>query len=194
MTIANSKVTLSGAPSSVPQWRKDRCVHCAAELTRGLGLSCSGHRMPNQEWVPCTAPTPKEYIANLTMERDKWQKLAEELEREADSWRAICQTHQDRLEKPDQCPVCLWSEKLWPQELSDTATALRITDRSLHAMQEKVDELRATLEPFAKYGRLVTALVPDTCPMATSPCGRLKEGHQFTVGNCRRAAEVLDKP
>ena len=46
-----------------PQWRRDRCVHCAA----GLGMSCLDkyHWVNGDGHLRCTAPTADERIAEL---------------------------------------------------------------------------------------------------------------------------------
>src|SRR5260221_5801043 len=65
-------------PSQIPEWRKKRCVHCAAGLEIYNGLSsvigrrhvkwcpgAGGDHDPHTIYVPCTALTETEYIAEL---------------------------------------------------------------------------------------------------------------------------------
>ncbi len=62
-----TKYTCNNQPTEYPQWRKDRCEHCAAGVpmstTEPAKHWISGRRLTT--WSPCTAPTEAEYIAKL---------------------------------------------------------------------------------------------------------------------------------
>lgn len=142
-------------------------VNTRLALERLLGEACEelrGLRKENEEL---------ESIFKLRCSADR---------RAIERWRAAAPGRE--LRSPDQTDLCVWiMEQLEAAQLS------RVEWRSRAQNDSALAELRKLIDPIAKWVKRLggTCLIPDACPIGTSPEWLAKNDH-VTVGDLRKLA------
>lgn len=74
-------------------------------------------------------------------------------------------------------------------ELRTTHAQWQMTGSAKQVLEAENEELRKALEPMARLAQLFSAVTPDTACVSAYQAGIC-----ITLGDCRRAAELLKKP